>query len=454
MTVPIQELEDAPLPSAVSSKSNSKWREIVFNAAYFAFSLSYFPVFQKKIKQAENDRELIRQRLGKLPDLSAKIAGRKVIWVHAVSVGEVMAIRKFLADFQSQRSDLYFILTTVTPTGQRIAKEMESKSLSALYFPFDFSFTCKRFFQTLQPALLLLVETEIWPNLLMQAGHFQVPVMILNGRLSAKSKKRYRQFRFLLDPVLRNLDFILAQDSTDAQRFLELGIPSNRVAAAGNMKFDNVFLQEPDPAEIIKLKNQWGFKAGELILIAGSTHPQEEEKVLAAFVILKQKFPSLKLLLAPRHIERSQEIVKLISSMGLHPCLATARSEQTVLDVLILNQLGVLKTLYQIADAVYMGGSLIPRGGQNPIEPASFKKPVIHGPHVFNFEKIYNDLDQKGGGLLVRNEEELARTAAILLSDDVRRLRGGQNAFALLRDYQGATERHLQQVLSFLTARS
>lgn len=454
MIVPIQELEDHKLYGAVRLKQNSSWREFIFNLAYFAFGLGYFLVFQKKIKQAENGRELIRQRLGMLPDFSQRIAGRKVVWIHAVSVGEVMAIRKFLADFQRQRPDLYCVLTTVTPTGQKIAKEMESESLTALYFPFDFSFACKRFFQKLQPELLLLVETEIWPNLLMQAGHFQVPAMILNGRLSEKSKKRYRQFRFLFDAVLRNLDFILAQDTADARRFLELGIPSSRVAVAGNMKFDNVLLQEPDPAVVTPLKNQWGFKAGEQILVAGSTHPQEEEKVLAAFVKLKQKFPALKMLLAPRHIERSEEIAKLVSGFGLQPCLATTRSVQTVFDVLILNQLGVLKILYQMADVVYMGGSLTARGGQNPIEPASFKKPVIHGPHVFNFEKIYRDLDQKGGGYLVRNEEELARTAATLLTEDVQRTRSGQNAFALLQDYQGATQRHLQQVLSFLTARS
>lgn len=430
------------------------WLPAFANTAYFTFAALYSPVFFKKLKQAADSKLLLSQRMGNFSEtLKQKLAGKKVLWIHAVSVGEVMAIRRFLNDLSDAR-DYHIALTTVTPTGQRIAKELEGDQVTVLYFPFDFSSVCRRFFETLKPQALLLAETEIWPNLLIQAKKFHVPVGILNARLSAKSEKRYRQFSSLFRGLFGCLDFVLAQTEEDAARFASLGVPAKRLAVLGNMKFDNVNLSARDPQAAALMKQEWNFDAEDLIWVAGSTHPQEEDLLLKAYSKLKQEFPRLKLILAPRHIERSEQIAAQIRRMGLRPVTAAQRASERECDVLVLDRLGVLKNLYQMADAVYVGGSLTQRGGQNPIEPASFRKAVVHGPHIFNFEKIYRELDQEGGALEVSDEAQLTHTIRRLLLDEVWREAGGERAYELIRSLQGATRRHGEWVSQFLILRS
>lgn len=447
--------ETVEFSSRVKRQETPYWLPAFSDMAYFIFAALYSPIFIKKMKQAADSKVLLNQRLGKFSAaLKQKVTGKKIIWVHAVSVGEVMAIRRLLTDFSEILSDYHIALTTVTPTGQRIAKEMEGEHVTVLYFPFDFSSVCRSFFETLKPQALLLAETEIWPNLLIQAKKFHVPVGILNARLSVKSEKRYRQFSFLFRSLFASLDFVLAQTEADAARFASLGVSAKRLAVLGNMKFDNVNLAARDPQAAALLKQEWNFDAEDLLWVAGSTHPQEEDMLLRAFTQLKQEFPRLKLILAPRHIERSEQIAAQIQRMGLRPVQATQRASQREFDVLVLNQLGVLKNLYQMADAVYVGGSLTQRGGQNPIEPASFRKAVVHGPHTFNFEKIYRELDQDGGAFEVFDEAQLTLTIRKLLLDEVWRGQSGERAFEMIRSLQGATRRHGEWVSQFLVLRS
>jgi 3-deoxy-D-manno-octulosonic-acid transferase len=425
-----------------------------YNTAYFLFSLFYLPVFLQKIRQASNGGELVRQRLGIFPEpWKSLFAGKRTVWLHAVSVGEVMALRRFVEEFLAANPGFQILLTTVTPTGQRIAQDLKRDRVVVVYFPFDFSFACKRFFETFRPQALLLAETEIWPNLLIQAKKFHVPVGILNARLSEKSARRYTRWGFLFRPLFSCLDFVLAQTEKDAERFLELGVAAKRVLAAGNMKFDNVVLNPPDARAVLSLKQEWNFSPEDMVWIAGSTHPKEEDTVLRAFCHLKDSFAALKLVLAPRHIERSAQIASQARKLGLQTAMATHHTEENF-DVLVLNQLGTLKHLYQIADVVYVGGSLIKRGGQNPIEPASYKKPIVHGPHTFNFDKIYRDLDQEGGALMVRDEAQLIFAVRRLLQNEAERAAVGERAFEKIRSLQGATTRHVEWVSDFLTGRS
>ena len=442
----------------------SSLRSLVFNVAYFIFALFYFPVFLGKSKQAANFGELIRQRLGIFnKNVKQQFAAKRVVWLHAVSVGEVMAMRKFSEELLAAHPEFHILLTTVTPTGQSIAKEMESERLTAVYCPFDFSFVCKRFFETFHPEALLLAETEIWPNLLMQAKQFHIPAGILNARLSAKSASRYGRFGFIFRPLFEGLDFVLTQTEIDRERFVRLGVSEARVQTLGNMKFDNVTFHLPAASTAVSLKQEWGFNASDPIWIAGSTHPKEEETVLRAFCHLRDSFPSLKMILAPRHIERSVQIAAQIRKLGLKTALATGkpaknstadRPAEENFDVLVLNQLGTLKHLYQIADVVYVGGSLVKRGGQNPIEPASYKKPIVHGPYIFNFEKIYRDLDQEGGALVIRDEAQLIFAVRRLFLEESERVAMGERAFEKVRSLQGATQRHLEWVSRLLLERS
>lgn len=269
--------ETAGLSVQAQAPRISFWKTAFFNTAYFLFALGYSPVFIRKMKQAADASELVNQRLGKFSeDLKSKIQNKKVLWLHAVSVGEVMAVRRFLLDLLETRSE-HIVLTTVTPTGQRMAKELESSRVTVLYFPFDFSFSCRRFFEALKPQALLLAETEVWPNLLIQAKKFHIPVGILNARLSEKSERRYRRFGFLFQELFRSLDFVLAQTEEDAARFSLLGVPAGRLAVLGNMKFDNVSFAARDPQSSELLKQEWGFDGQDSLWVAGSTHPREEE---------------------------------------------------------------------------------------------------------------------------------------------------------------------------------
>lgn len=432
----------------------------IYNLAFLAFGVVYLPHFLSKLKQAEDPHRLLAERMGLFSEeWKQRLLGKKIVWLHAVSVGEVFAVQNFLEKFLERWPEYHVVLTTVTPTGQRIAKKMEGKRITACYFPFDLTPAVRNFFSALQPELLLLAETEIWPNLLTEAGRFRVPVGILNARLSAKSASRYEHFRFFFQPLFRRLDFVLAQTGMDARRFAQLGVDPGKIEVFGNMKFDNVSLDLSNSPSPFSLKREWHFDPQDRILIAGSTHPGEEEILARVFLKLRGREPFLRMVIAPRHIERSERLAERLRRHGLRVRMSLAGSSQNTaethpeqsFDVLILNQLGILKSLYAMADVVFMGGSLVRRGGQNPIEPAGFKRAILHGPHVHNFEKIYQLFDQEGAALSVRDEAQLAFALKRLLENESERSQLGENAFAVLQKLQGATERALGWFLDFLS---
>lgn len=457
---------------------------VFYNLAYFIFGMFYLPVFFRRVHQAEDPKKMLAERLGFLPGASAVPpvqSAQKLVWIHAVSVGEVMAVKSFLEGFLGRFPDYRILLTTVTPTGQNVAKALETQRLDLSYFPFDFTFSCRRFFKTWKPECVCLVETEIWPNFLMEAGKAGVPVGIINARLSEKSAARYRKARSIFRPLFQRLSFILAQTQDDARRFMELGVNPERIEILGNMKFDNVPCASPEPLEDSALRGRWGFSPQDRIWIAGSTHPGEEIKLIEIFSDLRREYPSLKMVLAPRHIERSPSLAEVIQRRGLSVQLSSAfRSTPSPsplplaggekkgegvesfeledgvphFDVLLLDQLGILKKLYQLANVVFMGGSLVKRGGQNPIEPASVSKAIVHGPFVFNFQNIYQTFDQEGGALEIQDARELAWVLKRMLADESECLRLGDRAFRIVRQLQGATERHLLWIENFLVTLS
>ncbi|MDD5217739.1 MAG: 3-deoxy-D-manno-octulosonic acid transferase [Candidatus Omnitrophica bacterium] len=425
----------------------------LYNLAFVVFAMAYLPIFLLKMRQADDKQRLLKERLGLFSSAwKEKLLGKKVVWIHAVSVGEVLAVQKFIERFLEKSSEFHIVLSTVTPTGQKIAKKMENERITVCYFPFDVTGAVRSFFKTLGPECLLLVETEIWPNLLMEAKRFRVPVGILNARLSIKSARRYDRYRHFFRPLFSNLAFVLAQSAQDAERFTMLGVDSASIQILGNMKFDNVGTENPQSTDATALRNVWGFDAGDQILIAGSTHPGEEEIVFYTYRHLLTEFPHLKLLIAPRHIERSIKILQWIQNEGGHARLASDKTPNPKAQVLLLDRLGVLKNLYAMADAVFVGGSLIPHGGQNPIEAAVFGRTILHGPYVANFENIYRTLDQEGGAILVRDEFQFSFALRRLLqnAEECRCL--GDHAYAIVRRLRGSTQRHVEWLLKFLNA--
>lgn len=430
-------------------------RSFLYNLTFTVFSILYLPIFLMKLRQAENPQSLWFERLGFLPKAwTEAFKGKKVVWVHAVSVGEVMAIEKFLEDWQNASSDYALVLTTVTPTGQRIAKKFAGPNLHVCYFPFDWTFAVRKFFQVFHPTCLLLVETEIWPNLLTEAKRHRVWVGMVNARLSERSLRRYRLVSWLVKPLWSKLDFVLAQTEEDAERFRKLGILAESVRDMGNMKFDQADWMPSEGQDVAGLRQAWGFTEEDLVLIAGSTHPGEEEMLAEVFQGLRKQFPKLKMILAPRHIERSQGILKLGDRFSLRMLLSTQKKEGLGFDILVLNQLGILRNLYQIADLVMMGGSWIPHGGQNPIESARFRKAILHGPHVFNFKQIYQQLDHDQGALRVSAPGELSLAAGRLLADAAARYEMGENAYQIIHRLRGASRRQAGWVLAFLKGRT
>lgn len=429
-------------------------RTLLYNLAFTVFAVFYSPIFLMKLRQAEDPGVLWRERRGIFPKAWAgKFSGKKIVWLHAVSVGEVMAVEKFIHEWLASTSEYELLLTTVTPTGQRIAKKFAGERVHVCYFPFDLTPVVKRFLDLFKPVCLLLVETEIWPNLLTEAKERNIPVGVINARLSERSFKRYRIFPWLFKPLWGKLDFVLAQSEEDAVRFRGLGIAGESVRDMGNMKFDQAEWSHAGTADGMGLRQAWGYAPEDLVWIAGSTHPGEEETLMAVFKTLRGRFPKLKLILAPRHIERSEGLLKQLEKYGFSLVSSVKRKEGPGPEVQILDQLGVLKNLYGIADLVFMGGSLIPHGGQNPIEPARFSKAILHGPHVFNFHKIYHQLDHDGGALRISAPDELSSAAAELLANEGKRHDMGQKAFQIVNRLRGASKRQAGWILTFLRSR-
>ena len=438
-------------PQAAEHICESLWK-ILFNIAYGLFGLIYLPIFLVKIKQATDPKRLLFERMGFLSKKTqVELSGKKIVLMHAVSVGEVMAIRHFLNRFLEQCPDYHIALSTVTPTGQRIAAELKGPRVSVMYFPFDFSGACRRFLKTIQPRCIFLTETEIWPNFLMEASKLQVPVGVLNARLSKRSFKSYRRFRNIFQGLFQKLSFVLAQTNDDANRFITLGVSKESVSVVGNMKLDENVEDQGSVSEQ-GLRETWCLKDSDRVWIAGSTHPGEEAILRKVFQSLNKQFARFRLVLAPRHIERSQAISREFQKNGIKTVLATSRKENDW-EVLILDQLGVLKHLYKMADVVFVGGSLVKKGGQNPIEPAIYQKGILHGPYVFNFKRIYETLDQNGGALICHDGEELLKQLRSLLIEEEKRISFGERAHGVIAELRGATDRHLDWIQLFLSER-
>lgn len=428
---------------------------LVYDLAYLVLALISLPSFVRRLSQARCGRELLRQRSGILPpSFKDALIGKKIIWLHAVSVGEVMAVSNFIKNLLRECPGYHLVLTTVTPTGQQVAQKFEGPQVSVCYFPFDFSFAVRSFFRDLQPECLLLAETEIWPNLIMEASRSRVPVGILNARLSSRSARRYSRFQRLFQPLFSRLDFVLAQTVEDAERFAACGTPRERVEVLGNMKYDNVVLEGAGAGISRSFRQKWGLGPDDRIWVAGSTHKGEEKILARVFVKIREKHPDLKLVIAPRHIERSAEVAAAFEKCGVEAGRVSLLSNgKKSFPVLILDQLGVLKDVYAMADAVFVGGSLIPkRGGQNPIEPAVFRKAIVHGPYVFNFERVYQVLDDEGGAMLAKDESELALALERILGSPAETERLGQRAYQAVVSLRGATEKHVRWLADFLAS--
>jgi 3-deoxy-D-manno-octulosonic-acid transferase len=383
-------------------------------------------------------------------------------WIHAVSVGEAIAAGPLVEGLRRRWPHLPLVVSTVTETGARLVRERYDGLAEHRYFPLDLPGAARRVIASLRPAFFIGMETELWPNVLRTLAGGGVPTMIANGRLSDRSFRRYRVVRTAMRPVLAQVTVFAMQSAEDARRMIALGAPAERVVVTGNLKHDPL----PDPAGVADLwQRLLGLAPGRPVWIAGSTHRGEEEAVLQAHRTLLAERPDLALVLAPRHPERVDEVMALVTSRGLRSVRRSALPEGTpsrrtresadtvdpaVPAVIVLDTVGELAQLYSIADVVFVGGSLAPLGGHNMLEPALRGKPVLFGPHTSNFREVATLLLDEGGGQMVGDAGELARELRRLLADPARRARVGAAARAAATSRHGAAPATLELVARYL----
>lgn len=410
----------------------------------FVFAL---PWFLWKGRKSGKYLRTFQERMGKLP-VFLNLDGERSIWVHAVSVGEVLAARPLLPALREKFPHHRLFLSTTTMTGNAVAQKSVRGSDGLFYAPFDFPHSVRRALEVLNPSLVLLVETELWPNLIHEARRRGTRVALVNGRISPRSFPRYRRLGRLLRGVLEEVDLFLMQGEAHAERVRALGAPSDRVQVTGNLKFDAV---EPGflPERLVRLL-QGG--APRPLWVAGSTVVGEEELVLAAFHGVRQRVPQARLLLAPRHPERFDALPSLVEAAGFRCLRRSSLGAVSWSDgeVLLLDSLGELAQIYALASVVFVGGSLVPSGGHNILEPAVAGKPVVVGPHMENFQEIADQFRTEKALLQVASADDLGREVASLLLDEERRRAVGERARALVGRNRGAVARSADALAALL----
>jgi 3-deoxy-D-manno-octulosonic-acid transferase len=368
------------------------------------------------------------------------------IWVHAVSVGEVLAVSQLINDLQRKYPDRQIFISTTTATGQALARQRFGEN-RAFFMPLDFGFAVRRYLNALRPHLIVIAETEFWPNLLHLAGKRQTSLAIVNARISDRSFPRYKRFKWFFGRVLSEVDLFLAQTADDAQRLREIGAPTERVRGSGNLKFD--VRPSAQPALIAGLRAAIGQDSP--IIVCGSTAEGEEEPLLAAFKAVQRQFPAAVMILAPRHPERFEKVAGLISAAGFALQRRTQwQSAQPIRsDIFLLDSVGELAAVYELADIAFVGGSLVPTGGHNILEPAQYGAAILVGPHTFNFREIVSIFEQ-GGAVRTVTAENLPAQFLTLLGNPDERQRMGRLAKDLFAKHAGATGRTLDALDPFL----
>jgi 3-deoxy-D-manno-octulosonic-acid transferase len=385
-----------------------------------------------------------RERMGWGRETAPVAAGG--IWVHAVSVGEVLAARPLVDRLKQRFPARAVYVSTTTLTGQAIARRSLTRADGFFYAPFDWPHPVRRALDRVRPQLLVLVETEIWPNLIHEARRRGTRVAIVNGRLSPKSFRRYVWVRRLLARVLAEIDLFLMQSEPHAERIRGIGAPADRVRTSGNLKYDALSRDGASP----QLAHLVGSTAAPL-LVAGSTMAGEEEAVLAAFHALRTVAPEARLVLAPRHPERFDAVYALVLAAGLH-CARRSTLDRPWQDaeVLLLDTLGELASVYSLATLVFVGGSLVPTGGHNVLEAAVYGKAVIVGPHMHNFQEIADIFRAADALVQVPSPEALSSAVVDLVRDDARRARIGAAARGLVDRHRGAVDRTVDALAGLL----
>ena len=413
---------------------------IVYDLIFLVFVIFYLPLY---FLRGKFNFGFLR-RLGFLP---AQLNLDRPIWIHAVSVGEAIAIKELLAQLRLAYPGKKLVISTVTATGNKIAQSLVKDGDFLTYLPLDFSFIVKHVLKKINPCMFIIAETEIWPNLITSLDKLQIPVITVNGRISDSSYGGYKLIRFFIQPILRMVKQFCVQSNLDALRLESLGADKQRIQVTGNLKFD-INLDPIVELNVLTYRDKLWLGQLDKLLVCGSTHPGEEELILSAYQELLLVFPKLKLLIAPRHPERGEKISRLTADRGFMPILISniSAAGPTCINnpVFILDTIGQLLNYYSAADIVFVGGSMVKKGGHNILEPASLKKPVIFGPYMFNFRQISELFLANQAALMAVNSRELADKVKELLNNNLLAKGLVERAYALIIKNRGATNKNIQ----------
>ena len=422
----------------------------LYNITLAILLLLFMPILIPYLALSSKRRPILLQRLGIVrsgPAFRQVTKKPKPIWVHALSVGEVLATFPLLDVIRNDYPDRPIVFSASTRSGHDIAQEKLKSIVDGIFFfPYDLPFSVKRIVSYIRPSLVIIVETDIWPNFLTEMKSRNVPVVIANAKLSNRSYIGYRRILSFSRQIISSFTAIGCQSQEDADRFRQLGIPDDIISVTGNIKFDQS-VSSLSMNDIDNLRESLGINSRQLVWIAGSTHDGEETILQQAFAMLKKEHSDLVIVIAPRHPERAPSVARIFSIAGFSVStlseLVSVIPQKTA-DAIIIDTLGILKKLYAIADVALVGGSLIQIrgiGGHNPLEPAAFAKPILFGPHMNSFREIANKLTKARGAIQVTNFDSIFTTVQDLINNRERAQEMGQNAHRVFNANKGAVMR-------------
>ncbi len=389
-------------------------------------------------RRAPDLRRNWHQRLGLVPAMSGT-----VVWVHAVSVGETIAAAPMIRRLLARNPGITILMTAMTDTGLAQAQKMFGDQVHYAYAPYDTPGAIRRFLDRANPRILVIMETEIWPNMIRQCRARRVPVFLINARLSERSARGYERIRSLAAPIMRSISWVAAQAEKDAERFRRISVAPAKVAVTGSVKFD---VDIPDEVRAASSALRQSL-TGRPVWIAGSTHGSEDEQLLAAHRKVLQAHPEALLILVPRHPDRFESVAEKAMREGLSLARRSLGEDPGSAQVYLGDTMGELMMLYGASDLAFVGGSLIERGGHNPLEPAGWGIPVFSGPFIFNFETIYQRLLDDKGVKLVADSDDLAAHVSSLFSDEQERKAIGRRALAVVNKNRGALDKVVDGII-------
>ena len=417
------------------------------------FALTW-PYFTYLIWRRQPFWERLGERLGHYPDAIKEWLKKseRPVWIHAVSVGEVLLARVLVRELRRHRPNLRVFLTVGTPTGRRVAEPLLDDKTCVVYVPTDFYYSMMRAFRRVNPKALILVENEIWPNMLWRAKKMGIPVCLVNSRLSRRNRRLFRVARTFVRPVLQAFDWIGVQSEEDLGRFAIAGFPEDRLHLMGSMKYDVADLASDNPGKGREIRKLAGWDRGQVVLLGGSTHPGEEKALAELLRELKPKHPNLRLMLVPRHVERKSEILSELAGTGLRVGQRSKLEGETEgdPDILLVDSTGELRDLYPACELVFIGKTLTGKGGQNFLEAARHGRAIVAGPHMDNFQSLRREFLADKAIVVSADGRELGVQLDRLLASPAEREELGRRARTCFREHLGAGARHVEAMLKFL----